>query len=128
MIIALKGNEKKLKVSDTDRDRIMVLSDISDKLHTLNCDVYNYFLQNNIDISEDITKKIDTLIDSVDSIYVDKIVRDICKNAIVDGFTIEEFEEHFDELCNECNVADAQSLMDVALDIFYDESETYKAM
>lgn len=128
MIMALNGNEKKLKISDNDKDKITTLSDMSDKLHTLNCDLYNYFLQKGMDMPDEITKQIESLIDVVDGVYVDNIVKDICKNAVIDGYTIEEFEKDFDKLCCECNIADSQSLIDVALDIFYSENENYKAM
>ena len=126
--IALKGKEKELRVSEEDRFKIMKLGNISNQLHTLNCDLYNYFASENIEMPKELESKMESMIDMVDSIYVDEAVKNICKNAIIDGFTIEEFEKHFDELCHECDVEDSPSLIDCALDIFYEESKVYEAM
>lgn len=123
-----KEKEKELRVSEEDRFKIINLGAISNQLHTLNCDLYNYFVFKNIEMPEELESNMESMIDIVDSIYVDEAVKNICKNAIVDGFTIEEFEKYFNELCHECDVEDVSSLIDCALDIFYEENKVYEAM
>ena len=132
----LNRNVKDLinKVNENTTDKLFgkqllsSLAEISDGLHNLNCDMYNYFLRNGEDVPNDLIKNIEALIDKVDYIYVDGMVSPLCKRAVLDGFTYEEFEEKFDELCKECDITNPQSLIDCALDVFYDSSEFYKAM
>ena len=76
----------------------------------------------------DIQKKIESLIDKVDNVYIDNTVKPICKRAIVDGLTVEEFQEKFDEFCSDCGVVNSQTLIDIALDIFEFESSIFKKL
>lgn len=126
--IEIKNNEKKLRFTNFEANILTELDDISDKLYTLNSELSSYFSEIDSDMPSDIQKKIESLIDKVDNVYIDNTVKPICKRAIVDGLTVEEFQEKFDEFCSDCGIVNSQTLIDIALDIFEFESSIFKKL
>ena len=112
----------------SEKELLSSLAKISDGLHNLNCAIYNYFLMRNEEVPNALIRNVEALIDKFDYIYTEGMVNPLCKRAIIDNFTYEEFEEKFDELCKECDITNSQSLIECALDMFYEQSKYYKAM
>ena len=127
MSLQIKINsDKRLKYNTLEADILQRLDNITDMLHTLNSSVSNYFYNLDENPSSQIEKSIETIIDMVDNIYLDNIVKSICKRAVVDNFTKYEFEKQFIEFCNDCDIKNPESLIDSALDIFEEQKKVFE--
>lgn len=112
----------------TPKQLLSNLAVISNDLHNLNCNAYNYYLNKGEEVPNKLIKSIESVIDTVDMLYIDGFVVPMCKKAIIEGFMEDEFENKFSELCKECSIVNPEVLMQCALDIFYEESIYYNAM
>ena len=128
MKIEFKNNLKKLSYTSMEFDILSKLDDIADRLYTLNSEIQNYFKENNLETSDKITKNIEEVIDMVDNTYLEHIVTPICKRAVINNFTIDEFQEQFEELCSDCGIQNQSTLVDCAVDIFENQYEIYQGM
>lgn len=125
--IELKNNNnKELKYNEFEANMLAQLDEISDKLYSLNSDISNYFFDLDESVSSCIEKQIEAMIDSVDNLYLDGIVKSICKRAVVDEFTVDEFEEKFIEFCVDLGVKNTPTLVECALDTFEEQKLTFK--
>lgn len=126
--ITSSNKEKKLRFTEVELNAITSLDNISDKLYSINTNLYNYFFEKGLDIPFNITKDIESLIDDIDNTSISNLIRPICKRAVLDNFEKEEFEEKFDTFCSEYNIINSESLIPIAIDIFEEECLKFKRM
>lgn len=75
-----------------------------------------------------IKKDIESLIDNIDNTYISNLIIPVCKKAVIDKFTKEEFEEKFDNFCFEHNIINSETLIPIAVDIFEAELSKFKKL
>ena len=126
--IELSGKGKKLRFINLEANILAELNRVSDKLYSLNAELNNYFSERSAVMPEEMQTQIESLIDNVDDTYLENSVRPICKRAIIDGLTVEEFEKEFDELCADYGVVNSQTLTETALKIFELEHSVFEKL
>ena len=109
---------KKVKVKESECDLIICLDSITDNLYTLSSKLDEKASILSEDTILDLEKRIENIIDEVDKINLVNCVKPICKRAIQDGLSREEFEEGFTTFCENNNMINPESLISCALEIF----------
>lgn len=109
---------KKVKVKESECDLIVCLDSITDNLYALSSKLDKKASILSEDTILDLGKRIENLIDKVDETNLDECVNPICKRAIQEGLSKEEFEEGFTAFCENNDITNPESLISCALEIF----------
>lgn len=109
---------KKIRVEERECNLIVFLDSITDDLYTLSSKFYEKAAMFDEDTFLNLGKRIENLIDKVDETNLDECVNPICKRAIQDALSREEFEEGFTTFCENNDITNPESLISCALEIF----------
>lgn len=110
----MNKNKKELSFDNFETGIVIKLSGI---VETLNC-INNEF---HSEISDDLQKRINNLIEKFDDTYKNKIIKPKCEKAISSGFTKEEFKNSLEQFFLKHNISNLESRISIATELFEKE-------
>lgn len=111
----MNKNKKELNFDNFETGVVIKLSNIVETLNCINTEFRS-------EISDDLHKRINSLIEKLDNTYKNKIIEPKCKKAILSGFTKDEFKNSLEQFFLKHNISNLESRISIATDLFEKES------